>query len=302
MSSSKTIKVGFIGPGQIGTPMAARLIDGGHALAVYDVRPEAMQPLVKKGAKASASPHEMADQCEVVIISLPNVGAFRAVIAGDQGIVHGKAAKYVINTCTVGMKAVREMADVLAKKNIVMVDCPISGGVPGAAAGTLSVMVSGDPAAVKAVHPYIQLWGTITVAGDKPGAAQALKLTNNILSIVALAATSEAYVMGAKAGLDPEVMTSAINVGSGRNSATLDKFPRSVLNRSFHYGSAMHILMKDADLAIELGEELGVPMWVCQAARLVYKHVMFAGAADDDVSTIVQHIERAANFQIPKTR
>src|SRR5262245_38912056 len=95
MSSTKAIKAGFIGPGQIGTPMAARLIDGGHALAVNDVRPEAIQPLVKKGAKATSSPREMADLCETVIISLPNVGAFRAVIAGENGIVHGKAVKYV---------------------------------------------------------------------------------------------------------------------------------------------------------------------------------------------------------------
>ncbi len=168
MSSSNTLKAGFIGPGQIGTPMAARLIDGGHPLAVYDVRAAAMQPLLKKGAKPAASPRDMADQCEIVIISLPNVGAFRAVIAGEQGIVHGKAAKYVVNTCTVGMKAVREMADVLAKKNIVMVDCPISGGVPGATAGTLSVMVSGDPAAVKAVAALY-----LAVGHDHGGGRQA---------------------------------------------------------------------------------------------------------------------------------
>src|SRR6516165_7315743 len=181
--------------------------------------------------------------------------------------------------------------------------CPISGGPPGARAGTLSVMVSGDPAAIERVRPMISLWGrTLTVAGDQPGAAQVLKLTNNILSAVALVATAEAFVMGSKAGLDPEVMLAAINAGSGCNSATLDKFPAAVLTRSFDYGAEMHILTKDVDLAVAQGEELGVPMWVCQAARLVFKHAIHKGAAADDITAIAKYIERDAGFEIPKTR
>ena len=97
-------------------------------------------------------------------------------------------------------------------------------------------------------------------------------------------------------------MLNAINAGRGRNAATFTVLPNAVLDRSFSYGAAMHILMKDIDLAIAQGEELGVPMWVCQAARLVFKHAMFAGAADDDLSTLVQHVERAAGFEMPKTR
>jgi 2-hydroxy-3-oxopropionate reductase len=142
----------------------------------------------------------------------------------------------------------------------------------------------------------------VTVAGNKPGLAQVLKLTNNILSAVAMAATAEAYVMGAKGGVDPEVMTEAINRGSGRNSATLDKMPRSVLDRSFAYGAPIHILNKDLDLAIAQGEALGVPMWVCQAARLVFKHAMYEGMQDRDMTELVKVVERGAGFQVPKTR
>ena len=187
---------------------------------------------------------------------------------------------------------------------VTVVDCPISGGPPGARAGTLSVMVSGDPAAVERVRPMISLWGrTLTVAGDKPGAAQVLKLTNNILSAVALAATAEAFVMGAKGGLDPEVMLAAINAGSGQQQRhTRQNFPAAVLTRSFDYGAEMHILMKDIDLAIAQGEELGVPMWVCQAARLVFKHAMFRGAAKEELTAIVKYLERDAGFEMPKTR
>jgi len=294
---------GFLGVGNMGLPMAGKLIDAGHKLTVFDLREAAMRPLLERQARPATSPKNLADQCEIVFVSLPTLAAFRAVAFGDDGLIHGGAMKILVNTCTIGVPFVREIEAAMAQKGVVVVDCPISGGPPGARAGTLSVMVSGDAKAVEAIRPMISLWGrTVTVAGDKPGAAQVLKLTNNILSAVALAATSEAFVMGAKGGLDPEVMVSAINAGSGQNSATQVKFPLSVLPRSFDFGAPMHILMKDIDLAIEQGEALGVPMWVCQAARLVFKHAMFAGAGNDDMTTIVKHIERGAGFEIPKTR
>ena len=294
---------GYLGVGNMGLPMAHRLLDGGHTLTVYDIREAAMQPLLERQARRAGSPRDLADQCEIVFVSLPTLAAFRAVAFGDDGLTKGKAMKLLVNTCTIGVPFGKEIEAAMAAQGVTVVDCPISGGPPGARAGTLSVRVSGDPAAVEKVRPMISLWGrTLTVAGDKPGAAQLLKLTNNILSAVSLAATAEAFVMGAKGGLDPEVMLSAVNAGSGRNSATESKFPLSVLTRSFDYGAEMHILMKDIDLAIAQGEELGVPMWVCQAARLVFKHAMFKGAAQEDLTTIVKYVERDAGFEMPKTR
>ena len=221
---------------------------------------------------------------------------------GANGAIHGKALKLLVNTCTVGVPLVEELEQALAAKGIRLVDCPISGGPPGARAGTLSVMVSGAPDLIEQIRPLISTWGPVTVAGSKPGLAQVLKLTNNILSAVALAATCEAYVMGAKGGLDPEVMTEAINRGSGRNSATLAKFPESVLDRSFNYGAPMHILAKDVILAIEQAERLGIPMWVCQAAAMMFKHAMFAGMANKDITELITVVERGAGFVMPKTR
>ena len=297
------MKAGFLGIGNMGLPMAGRLLDGGHSLTVYDIRDAAMAPLLERQARRAASPKDLADQCEIVFVSLPTLAAFRAVAFGDDGLVHGRVMKLLVNTCTVGVPFVQEIEQAVASLGVTIVDCPISGGPPGARAGTLSVMVSGDPAAVERLRPMISLWGqTLTVAGGKPGAAQVLKLTNNILSAVALAATAEAFVMGAKGGLDPEVMLAAINAGSGRNSATLSKFPASVMTRSFDFGAEMHILMKDIDLAISQGEALGVPMWVCQAARLVFKHAMHKGASNEDLTKIVQYVERDAGYEMPKTR
>lgn len=296
------MSVGFIGIGNMGLPMADRLVDAGERLVVFDQREAALEPLLARQARAAASVRQVADECPVVIVSLPTLAALEEVVVGCGGVLQGRAVRTVVNTCTVGAPLVEKLAAALAGKDIALVDCPISGGPPGARAGTLSVMMSGPADAVERVRPLVHHWGPVTVAGDRPGLAQILKLTNNILSAVALAASAEAYVMGAKGGVDPEVMTSAINVGSGRNSATLSKIPHSVLNRRFDYGAPMHILMKDIDLAIEQGEALGVPMWVCQAARLMFKHAMFEGLRDKDITKIFTLVERGAGFQMPKTR
>lgn len=297
------MEAGYLGVGNMGQPMAAKLLEAGHRLTIFDISDAAMRPLLERQARRAGSAQELGDRCEIVVVSLPTLAVFRDVVLGPNGLIHGGALKVLVNTCTVGVPFVKEVEEAMAARGVTLVDCPISGGPAGARGGTLSVMVSGDPAAIERVRPLISLWGsTLTVAGDKPGAAQVLKLTNNILFAVSLAATSEAFVMGAKGGLDPDVMVNAINAGSGRNGATQTVIPTVVLDRSFDYGAALHILMKDIDLAIAQGEELGVPMWVCETARLVYKHAIFQGSADDDISTLVRHVERSASFEIPKTR
>jgi len=294
---------GFLGVGNMGQPMAEKLLDGGHRLTIFDINEAAMRPLLDRQASRAASPKDLADRHAVVVVSLPTLGAFRSVVFGDNGLLQGDAMKILINTCTVGVKFIREIEAAMAARGVTIVDSPISGGPAGAKAGTLSVMVSGDAAAIETVRPLLLRWGqTLTVAGDRPGAAQVLKLTNNIILAVAMAASSEALVMGAKGGLDPEVMLKAINAGTGSNHATQSMFPRAVLNRGFDYGAAMHILMKDIDLAIEQGEELGVPMWVCQATRLLFKHAIFADSENADLTNIVRFVEREAGFEIPRTR
>ena len=297
------MEAGYLGVGSMGQPMAGKLLDGGHQLTIHDINEAAMRPLLDRQARRANSPKDLADQCEIVFVSLPTLAVFRHIVFGSDGLLQGNRMKILVNTCTVGVPFVKEIEAAMAAKGVTVVDCPISGGPTGSRDGTLSVMVSGDAQAIETIRPMISLWGpTVTVAGDKPGVAQVLKLTNNILFAVSLMATSEAFVMGAKGGLDPELMLTAINAGSGANRATQVMIPRAVLTRGFDYGAAMHILMKDIDLAMELGEELGVPMWVCQAARLVFKHAVFEGMADQDMTNIVRVVERGAGFEIPKTR
>ena len=297
------MEAGYLGVGAMGQPMATKLLDGGHQLTILDVNPVAMRPLLDRQARQAATPAELANLCEIVFVSLPTLAAFRQVVFGENGLLAGTKMQILVNTCTVGQRFLKEMETAMAAKGVTVVDSPISGGPTGAWAGTLSVMVSGDAQAIETVRPLLSLWGpTLTIAGDKPGAAQVLKLTNNILFAVSFAATAEAFVMGSKGGVDPEVMLQAIGAGSGNNYVIDKVVPRSVLTRDFNFGAEMHILMKDIDLAMEQGEDLGVPMWLCQTARNLFRNAIFAHSARADISTMVRFVEDNAGHQMPKTR
>ena len=289
------MRIGCLGLGNMGQPMAGKLLDGGHELWVHDIREEAMLPLLERQARRATSPKELADACDTVIVSLPTLEIFRQALSGPDGLLAGKVLKTLVNTCTVGVTFVREVETECAAAGVTVIDVPISGGVAGARAGTLAMMVSGDPGRVADLMPVFQLWGkTVVVAGERPGAAQIMKLTNNMLCAVALVATSEAMTMSGKAGIPDNAMLQILNNGTGRNFATTHIFPDAVLPRTFDFGATIDILMKDVDLAIEQGEELGVPMWVSQAVRLVLKHGVFQGRAQQDMSRIVEVIEDGA--------
>jgi 3-hydroxyisobutyrate dehydrogenase-like beta-hydroxyacid dehydrogenase len=286
------MRIGYLGVGNMGQPMAGKLLDAGHEVWIYDVRDDALLPLLERQARRASSPKALADACETVVISLPTLDIFRRALAGPDGLLAGKALKTLVNTCTVGGPFIREVEAQCALTGVTVIDAPISGGVSGAKAGTLAVMVSGEPTRVSELMPVFHLWGqSIVVAGNKPGAAQTLKLTNNMLYAVAIVATSEAMTMSRRAGVADDAMLQILNNGTGRNFATMHLFPQAVVPRRFESGATIDILMKDVDLAIEQGEEQGVPMWVCQAVRLVMKHGVFQGRAQQDLSRIVEIIE-----------
>jgi 3-hydroxyisobutyrate dehydrogenase-like beta-hydroxyacid dehydrogenase len=292
------MRIGYLGVGNMGQPMAGKLLDAGHDLSIYDAREGAMRPLLERQARQAASPKELADTCDTVIVSLPTLEIFQSALSGPDGLLAGKAMKTLVNTCTVGGPFVRRVETECAATDVTVIDAPISGGVGGARAGTLAVMVSGNPAKVADLMPVFRLWGkTIVIAGHRPGAAQTMKLANNMLSAVALVATSEAMTMSSKAGIPADAMLQILNSGTGRNFATTHVFPEAVLPHTFNSGATIEIIMKDVDLAIAQGEELGIPMWVCQAVRLVLKHGVFQGRAQQDLSRIVQIVEDGTRDQ-----
>ena len=276
----------------MGQPMAGKLLDAGHELWVCDLRADAMRPLLAQQARPAPAPKALADACDTVVVSLPTSERFRQAISGPKGLLAGSALKTLVNTCTVGKPFLNEIEQACAAAGVTVIDAPISGGPSGARNGTLAVMVSGNPANVTELMPIFRLWGpTVVVAGDQPGAAQIMKLTNNILAAVGLVATCEAMTMATQAGIPAEAMLQILNNGTGRNFGTMWVFPQAVIPRTFDFGATLEILMKDVDLAIEQGEALGIPMWVAQAARLVLQHGVFQGRAQQDLSRVVEIIE-----------
>ena len=286
--------IGFIGLGKMGFPMARRLIEAGHRLTVFDTQKAALDRLVALGAKAGTSPKDIADQVETVMVSLPSLQASLEVATGKGGVIEGSKVKRFIDLSTVGSQMAVKIHDLLAGANIVQIDSPVSGGVAGAEKGTLAVMASGPRAEFEAVKAALAVFGKVFYIGDKPGSGQTMKLANNFLSATAMVATCEAVVMGTKSGLDPAVMIDVINAGSGMSTASRDKFPRSVLPRSFDYGFTTALMVKDVRLAVEEMRNLGLSMEVAEAVGRLWDVIIREQGAESDFTEAIKPIEKAA--------
>ena len=292
------MEIGFIGLGNMGFPMARRLIEARHQLVVFDTRKEVMDKLVALGARAASSPKEIADRVETVTASLPSLQASLDVATGMNGVIEGSKVKRFVDLSTIGSQMAVKIHDLLAKRNIVQLDSPVSGGVAGAEKGTLAVMVSGPKADYEAVKPALDVIGKPFYIGAKPGAGQTMKLANNFLSATATVATCEAVVMGVKSGLDPKVMIDVINSGSGMNTASRDKFPRAILPRTFDFGFATGLMVKDVRLALEEMKSLGLSMEVAEAVARIWEVVIREEGADSDFTSAIKPIEKAAGVVV----
>jgi 3-hydroxyisobutyrate dehydrogenase-like beta-hydroxyacid dehydrogenase len=290
--------IGFIGLGNMGAPMARRLIEAGHKLTVYDTRNDAVVPFVALGAQLASSPQDVADRVETVMASLPSLEISEKVAIGDGGVIHGKRVKRFIDLSTTGSRVAAKIAAELAKKNIVQIDSPVSGGVGGANKGTLAVMVSGPKVEIERVKDALSVFGKVFVIGEKPGMAQTMKLANNFLSATAMAATTEAVAMGVKAGLDAAVMIEVINAGSGRTTASDQKFPQTILPRTFNYGFGTALMLKDVRLCFEEAEALDVPNSVMRAVLNQWETTNKEYGGDSDFTHIVKMIEKRAGVTI----
>ena len=289
---------GFIGVGRMGGLMSARLLDGGHKVVVYDVAAEAVAALEKKGAQRAASAAEVASRAHTVFLSLPNPEIVQRAALDNDGVIQGTKVKRVVDFSTIGPRTASLVAKGLAARNIVYVDAPVSGGLKGAREGTLAVMVSCPKAVYTELEPILKTFGKPFHLGESAGQAQTMKLANNLLAAAAIALTSEAMVMGVKAGLNPKVMLEVLNAGSGRNSASQAKFPKSVLPGTFDFGFATGLSYKDVRLCIDEAEALGVPM-VCGAAvrqMLAVTNAMYG--PDSDFTSMCKVIESWAGVEV----
>jgi 3-hydroxyisobutyrate dehydrogenase-like beta-hydroxyacid dehydrogenase len=290
--------LGFVGIGRMGALMAGRLIDAGHDLVLFDTNAAAVEPLLARGATQAGSPREVAEQVDAVLLSLPTPDVVERVALGADGLCHGSAVRRVIDTSTTGPGVAGRVGSALAEKGVQWVDSPVSGGVAGARKGTLALMVSCPKAEFDAVEPILKTFGKIFHVGEQPGLAQVVKLGNNMMAAAAILVSAEALAMGVKAGVDPRVMIDVINVSSGRNSATEDKFPRAVLPGTFDFGFATALSLKDVRLCCEEAEAMGVPMLAGNLVRQMLAVTRARFGAESDFTSMVKVIEEWAGVEI----
>ncbi|WP_029107404.1 NAD(P)-dependent oxidoreductase [Mycobacterium sp. URHD0025] len=283
--------IGFIGLGNMGFPMMSRLLTAGHPVVVFDVREDVRTEATALGARAAESVRAVADQAETVLASLPTPQVSEAVVAD---IAAGSAIRRFIDLSTVGGQAAQRNHAVLDAKGIAALDSPVSGGVHGAQAGTLAVMVSGPRSEFATLAPVFEVLGRAIFVSEQPGAAQTMKLINNLMAATTLAATAEVMVMGVKAGLSADVMIDVLNAGSGGTHASRDKFPRAVLPRTFDYGFATGLMAKDVRLYLTEAASLGLPVAMAEAVQNIWEHTLHAEGAESDFTSVIKPMERTA--------
>jgi 3-hydroxyisobutyrate dehydrogenase-like beta-hydroxyacid dehydrogenase len=285
-------KIGFIGLGQMGAPMAERLIAAGYEVHVFDVAVAAVRPLVERGAIGADSAQTCARQADVAFACLPSPEVSRVVALGADGIAGADGPAIYVETSTIGAAAVRAIADGLAGHGVAVLDAPVSGGPRGARAGRLSTMVAGERATFERVRPLFDaIARNVFYIGAEPGLGQIAKLANNMMSAAGMAIACEATAMAVKAGLDARTLIDVVNASTGRNSATEDKFPQSILPRTFDYGGKLATMYKDVRLCLEESQRLGVPMWVGSSVTQLWFQAMCQGRGDDDYTSIAKMIE-----------
>lgn len=288
-------RLGFLGLGTMGGPMCRRLLEAGFDVAVCEPDAARARAAADAGAEVCGSPRDVADRASKVFACLPSREVSRDAALGPHGVVHGSALRIYVEMSTIGRPDIEAIAAELAARDVAVVDAPISGGGAAAAAGTLSVLMSGPRAACHAIRPALAaLAANVFDFGDVPGRAQVAKLINNLLSSAALVTSIEGVVMGVKAGLDAQTLIDAINVSTGRNSATLEKFPRAILPRTFKYGGPLTIGLKDMALFLEEAARQQAPLWVAPQVMALFREAEEHGYAEHDFLRIVQYVESLA--------
>jgi 3-hydroxyisobutyrate dehydrogenase-like beta-hydroxyacid dehydrogenase len=289
---SDSAHVGVIGIGAMGAPICRALLESGYAVAVHDRERDAMETAVARGATACASPRDLADRAVIVLLSLPTPEVVREVVGSEDGVLAGGAVQTLVDLSTVGAAVAAETALAAEEAGVGYLDAPVSGGVAGAEARSLAVMAAGDRAVFERVRPVLETFGaSVFHVGPTPGQGQLAKLLNNLLSATALAITCEAMVVGVQAGLDPAVLLEVFSAGSGRNTATTDKFPKHVLTRRFASGFRLALMAKDAELCIAEARNRHLPMVVGGLVQQLWTLAATQAEPDADHTEFVRLFE-----------
>ncbi len=270
--------VGFAGLGNMGEPMARRLAAAGYAVRGYDVAAQARERLADTaGVTLTKSAADVADGADAVILMLPDSNVVEQVLLGAGLLDRVRAPTLVVDMSSSEPARTRALAEVAAARGVTLVDAPVSGGVAGAKAGSLTIMAGGPAAVLAALRPVLDVLGAKVVhAGDVPGAGHAVKALNNLMSAAHLLVSSEAMLAGQAFGLDPAVMLDIVNGASGRSGSTESKWPRYILPATFDSGFSIAFMVKDMKIALQLADAAGTPAPLSRAAVAAW-----ARAADD---------------------
>jgi 3-hydroxyisobutyrate dehydrogenase len=285
-------RIGFVGLGNMGAPMARRLVAAGHALVVADANPEAVERFVAAAkCERAASLKHLGATCQVVITMLPNGYIVRDVLLGADGSApHLERGAVCIDMSSSSPLGTRELAADLAERGIPLVDAPVSGGVKKAVDGTLAIMAGGEPEPVARVTAILAAMGKVFPTGGS-GSGHAMKSLNNFLSAANLAIAAEAVIAGQRFGLDPANMIAILNASTGRNSGTDSKFPNNVLPRTFDSGFALGLMAKDLRLALEVARSTGAPAGLLEMTAQMWANAeqQLGGKADN--TEVVKYLE-----------
>ncbi len=287
-------RVGFIGLGIMGQPMAANLLDAGYALTVHNRSREAVEKLGARGATAAGSPREVAERSDVVITMLPDSPDVEAVVLGPAGVIEGvRAGMLVIDMSTIAPAVSRQIAAVLAERGVASVDAPVSGGEPAAVAGELSIMCGGAEPAVARARPIFEVLGRKTTHIGGPGAGQVTKAANQVVVALTIQAVAEALTLSAKAGVDPARVREAL-LGGFAQSRILDLHGQRMVDGAYEPGFKVRLHRKDLAIALQLGREEQVPLLATGQAAELMDALLAQGGGDRDHSSLALLYEQLA--------
>lgn len=292
------MKIGFIGLGIMGKPMAKNLIRAGHALVVFDVVQANVDDVVAAGAQAAGSSGEVAAQCELIITMLPNSPHVKAAVLGERGVLEGaKPGTILVDMSSIAPQASQEVHAACVAKGVQMIDAPVSGGEPKAIDGTLSIMVGGDEAIFNQVYDVLMAMGGSAVYCGEIGAGNTTKLANQIIVALNIAAVSEAFMLSTKAGVDPQKVFEAIRGGLAGSTVMNAKVPM-ILERNFAPGFKIDLHIKDLSNALETGHSTGATLPLTAQVMEMLMTLRADGHGNDDHSAIAKYYEKVVGSEI----
>ena len=290
-------KIGFIGLGIMGKPMAGHLIDAGYELVVHNRNRDAVDELVGKGAAEAHSGKEVAEQSDIVITMLPDSPDVESVALGEGGIIEGAHEGLIfVDMSTIAPSVTTQVGEALAEKGVQSLDAPVSGGDIGAQNATLSIMVGGDEDTFNAVEPLFDIMGQSAILCGPLGAGQTVKACNQILVAVTIAGVSEALTMGTKAGVDPIKIVQVLSGGLAR-CGVLENRGERMVNGDFDPGFRIRLHYKDLNIIQKTSNDFGVPLPVTSEVFELFKTAMVKGRGELDHSGLLTIIEDMSNIQ-----